>query len=233
MTLLIKEPTIIILPTLAIKFGMVEAFFLQQLHYKSRFSQTVVEGYKWYRCTIDNWLMQMPFLSRRTLQRTIQSLNKQHLVERMCFDGQGTCYRIRYDVLYELLVVDNAPNGHVCQIGSNSAPNCHTSMRQSGISGMPDWHTEMDKNTDIATVGGALRSKERNKEKIIKECHDVLLYVKAVGGQWGVDEGQVFQAVYDKLKNGADVVNMLTQVRKACQQQLTLYPHELFGDDHA
>ncbi len=233
MTLLIKEPTIIILPTLAKKFGMVEAFFLQQLHYKSRFSQTVVEGDKWYRCTIDNWLMQMPFLSKRTLQRTIQSLNKQHLVERMCFDGQGTCYRIRYDVLHELLVVDNTPNRHACQIGSNSVPNCHTNMCQSGMSSMTDWHTEMTENADIPTAAGPLRSKERNKEKIKKECNDVLLYVKAMGGQWGDDEKDVYQAVYDTLQNGADVVNMLTQVRQACQQQLTLYPHELFGDVYA
>lgn len=91
----------------------------------------------------------------------------------------------------------------------------------------------MAENADISTAGGALRSKERNKEKIIKESSDVLLYAKAIGAQWGVDEGQVFLDVYEALENGADVIKMLMQVRKASQQQLTLYPHELFGDGYA
>jgi hypothetical protein len=218
---------------LAVKFGLFEAIFLQQLHYNLQFSKTVLEGCKWYQCKMDNWLQQLPFISKSTIERTIRSLCSMQLAERRTFDGKGTYYRIRYEVLQEMLVVDSASHRSLLPPEGNRASNCRTITHQTEGESASRRRMKTAETTDIPTAGGSLISKERNKEKIIKECRDVLLYVKAMGGQWGVDEGQVFQAVYDTLQNGADVVNMLTQVRKACQEQLILYPHALFGDDHA
>ena len=72
-----------------------------------------------------------------------------------------------------------------------------------------------------------------SKERIIKESKDVLLYTKANGGQWSVDEAQVFQAVYEKPDGGTDIIKLLLQIQKACQQQLPLNPYELGGDAYA
>ncbi|WP_413367275.1 hypothetical protein [Lysinibacillus sp. 3P01SB] len=218
---------------LAVKVGLHEAIFLQQLHYNLQFSRKVVERYKWYQCKMDNWLKQLPFLSKSTIERTIKSVCTMQLAERRTFDGKGTYYRIRYEVLQEMLVVDSESNRSTLPTDGDDASNWGTITHQAEGESTSGRRREMAGNADISTAGGALRSKERNKEKIIKESSDVLLYAKAVGAQWGVDEGQVFLDVYEALENGADVIKMLMQVRKASQQQLTLYPHELFGDGYA
>lgn len=218
---------------LAVKVGLHEAIFLQQLHYNLQFSRKVVERYKWYQCKMDNWLKQLPFLSKSTIERTIKSVCTMQLAERRTFDGKGTYYRIRYEVLQEMLVVDSTSNRSTLPTDGDDASNWGTITHQAEGESTSGRRRKMAGNADISTAGGALRSKERNKEKIIKESSDVLLYAKAIGAQWGVDEGQVFIDVYEALENGADVIKMLMQVRKACQQQLTLYPHQLFGDGYA
>ncbi|KGR84288.1 hypothetical protein [Lysinibacillus odysseyi] len=218
---------------LAVKIGLYEAIFIQQLHYRLQFSKTVMAGDKWYQCKMDNWLLQLPFLSKSTIERTIRSLCIMQLVERRTFNGKGTCYRICYEVLQKVLVVDSASTRSALPSDGNYASNCCTTAHQVEGESTSYRRRKIAKNADISTAAEPLRSKERIKEKIIKESNDVLLYAKAIGGQWGEDEGRVFQTVYDALNDGADVVNMLTQVRQACQQQLTLYPDELFGNGYA
>lgn len=218
---------------LAVIVGLYEAVFLQQLHYNLQFSKIVMEGCKWYQCTVGNWMQQLPFMSKSTIERTIRTLCNIQLAERRTFDGKGTYYRIRYEVLQEMLVVDSASDRSALPPEGNHASICRTIMHQVEVESTSYRRLKMAENTVTSTAAGPLRSKERNKEKIKKECNDVLLYVKAMGGQWGNDEKDVYQAVYDTLQNGADVVHMLTQVRQACQQQLTLYPQELFGDVYA
>ena len=229
MTLLTKESPLIILPSVALKFGLREAVFLQQLHYRVHYSKTVVEGCKWYQCTIDNWLMQLPILSKATVERIIKSLCAIQVVERKGFDGKGTYYRIRYEVLQEMLVVDSASNKGAPQTDGYPASTCGANVPQTEGAGTSDWGIELAGNPGVSTAGDSLRSKER----IIKESKDVLLYTKANGGQWSVDEAQVFQAVYEKLDGGTDIIKLLKQIQKACQQQLPLNPHELFGDAYA
>lgn len=226
---LVEGPTLLVYPSLALKVGLHEAIFLQQLYYKLQFSQTVVESYKWYQCTIDNWQLQLPFLSKSTVERTIKSLCTMQLIERKGFDGRGTYYRIRHEMLQEMLVVDSASYRSARQIDSNHASTCRTIVPQTDGKGTSNWSAELAKNPCVLTADEALRSKER----IIKESKDVLLYVKAIGGQWRVDEGQVFQVVYAALKNGADIVKLLQGIRKACQQQLPLNPQEIIGDVYA
>ncbi|MGM9951543.1 MAG: hypothetical protein ACI33P_15520 [Lysinibacillus sp.] len=229
MTLLTKESPLIILPSVALKIGTFEAVFLQQLHYRLNYSNTVVEGYKWYQCTMDKWLVQLSILSKSTVERIIKSLCAKQLVERKGFDGKGTYYRIRYEVLQEMLVVDSASNRGVPQTDGNHASTCGTIVPQTEGAGTSDWGAKLPENPDASTAGGALRSKER----IIKETKDVLLYTKANGGHWSVEEGLVFQAIYEKLKEGTDVIKLLKHIRKACQQQIPLNPQELFGDGYA
>ena len=148
------------------------------------------------------------------------------LIERLRLDSNGTYYRIHYESLQELLIVDNTPNRQKRRIDSNHAPTCSAAVSQNDGSNTPGWQVKMPENADISTAGDALRIKERR----IKETKNVLLYAQGMGGQWGVDEGQVFQSVYEVVKNGTDISKLLKQIRKACQQQRTLYPNDLFGD---
>lgn len=106
---LVEGPVIILYPKLAVKVGLLEAIFLQQLHYNIQFSQRTVEGSKWFQCSTDGWLFQLPFISKSTIERLIKSLHTRKLIEKKRFDHKGTYYRVRYDELQRVLDVDNAP----------------------------------------------------------------------------------------------------------------------------
>ncbi len=79
--LLISEPPLLVLPSLAVLVGLNEAIFLQQLHYwlhgkaaKQR------DGRAWIYNTYEEWHQQLPFWSERTIRRIVGTLEKEGLV---------------------------------------------------------------------------------------------------------------------------------------------------------
>lgn len=76
--LLTRDTPIIILPTLAAEFGLLEAAFLQQLHYSSLQDKIGIRhsGHKWVYNTLDQWHDQLPCWSIASLERAIAKLKK-------------------------------------------------------------------------------------------------------------------------------------------------------------
>jgi len=74
--LLILEPPLQVLPTLAVAIGLNEALFLQQLHYWLRMSPHVFDGRRWVYNDYKDWHAQFPFWSERTLRRVINRLER-------------------------------------------------------------------------------------------------------------------------------------------------------------
>ena len=68
------------LPSLAVKIGLNEALFIQQLHYWVDRSKNIIDGRQWVYNTMADWSKQFPFWSQKTLSRTISNLEKQKLV---------------------------------------------------------------------------------------------------------------------------------------------------------
>lgn len=78
--LLINEVPLMCLPSLAVKIGLNEALFIQQLHYWADRSKNIIDGRQWVYNTMADWSKQFPFWSQKTLSRTISNLEKQKLV---------------------------------------------------------------------------------------------------------------------------------------------------------
>ena len=78
--LLINEVPLMCLPSLAVKIGLNEALFIQQLHYWVDRSKNIIDGRQWVYNTMADWSRQFPFWSQKTLSRTISNLEKQKLV---------------------------------------------------------------------------------------------------------------------------------------------------------
>lgn len=78
--LLINEVPLMCLPSLAVKIGLNEAIFIQQLHYWVDRSKNIIDGRQWVYNTMADWSKQFPFWSQKTLSRTISNLEKQKLV---------------------------------------------------------------------------------------------------------------------------------------------------------
>lgn len=103
MSLLISEPPLQVLPSLAVKIGLNEAIVLQQIHYWLLKSKNVRDGHKWIYNSFPEWHKQFPFWSEITIKRTFNSLEKQGLLitgnyNKAKFD-RTKWYRIDYDKL--------------------------------------------------------------------------------------------------------------------------------------
>ena len=78
--LLISDKSLILLPKLAVKIGLNEAVFLQQLHFWLVRSKNSIDGKIWVYKTFEEWRKEMPFLSVRTLKRVVSNLKKKKLI---------------------------------------------------------------------------------------------------------------------------------------------------------
>lgn len=78
--LLINEPPLQVLPSLAVKVGLNEAIVLQQVHYWTERSKVEIEGHLWVYNTIQQWREQFPFWSDDTIGRALKSLRESGLV---------------------------------------------------------------------------------------------------------------------------------------------------------
>ena len=103
--LLIQEPPLQVLPSLAVAIGLNEAIFIQQLHYWLADPNIGVEkeGHKWVYNSNASWLEQFPFWSESTLRRTLMSLKKKKLIIVMKLSedqrDRTNYYRIDYQCL--------------------------------------------------------------------------------------------------------------------------------------
>jgi hypothetical protein len=84
--LLLDEPPLVVLPSLAVKLGLGEAIVLQQVHYWLQNAREMqregnhFEGRWWIYNTYEEWQRTFPFWSERTIQRTILNLEEQGLL---------------------------------------------------------------------------------------------------------------------------------------------------------
>ena len=102
--LLISEPPLQVLPTLAVKIGLNGALFLQQLHYWILRSNNVKENTVWVYKSLDEWIEDdFPFMSRSTLKRTISDLKKADLIITKTFNKMKIDKTNWYTINYQKL----------------------------------------------------------------------------------------------------------------------------------
>jgi hypothetical protein len=80
--LLIDEPALQVLPSLAVRIGLNEAIVLQQLHWAlQRDTAEVRDGQRWLKAGLEFWCKQFPWWSEATIRRVFQNLRDAGLVE--------------------------------------------------------------------------------------------------------------------------------------------------------
>lgn len=126
--LLIEEPPLQVLPSLAEAIGLEEAIVIQQLHYYERkgYGKTV-KGMRWIFNTYEEWKKVFPFWSERTIQRIFLRLEGMHLVESCIPEGgisRRKYYRINRGGLNLLRKGKmKKPDSPSCQVGTMVVPN--------------------------------------------------------------------------------------------------------------
>lgn len=112
--LLINEPPLQVLPTLAKTIGLNEAIILQQVHYwlNPQFNKNLYEDRHWVHNTLAQWQLQFAFWSIPTIKRTIGSLEDTGLL--LSFSPRDfrrtKYYAINYDLLNNAYLQDT----HAC-----------------------------------------------------------------------------------------------------------------------
>lgn len=140
--LLINEPPLQVLPTLAENVGIVEAIILQQIQYWLITSKEIKRGRKWTYNTYAEWQKQLKFCSDSTIKRAIRKLEKMGLVESATFNKSRSdrtkWYTINYkkvDSLAEKAGVKmTRPTGqNDPSLGSKCAPHAGVKMTPSNL----------------------------------------------------------------------------------------------------
>jgi hypothetical protein len=72
--LLINEPPLVVLPSLAVKIGLGPAIVLQQIQYWSTRVKQSEDGYLWVYNTIEEWNKQFPFWHQNTIATHLKKL---------------------------------------------------------------------------------------------------------------------------------------------------------------
>lgn len=108
--LLINEPPLQVLPTLAVAIGLSEAMFIQQTHYRLRISKNERDGRKWVYDTYEDWQKDhFPFWSISKLRRVVGNLEDAGLLlstdkyNKMKID-KTKWYSIDYERLSKVIV---------------------------------------------------------------------------------------------------------------------------------
>mgnify|MGYP001147951482 CR=1 FL=1 len=105
--LLINEPPLQVLPTLAQRIGLNEAIIVQQVHYwlNPKFNKNYFEGRYWVWNTYEQWQRQFPFWGMNTIRRAIANLEESKIL--LSFVTRDfkklKYYSINYDLLQNFI----------------------------------------------------------------------------------------------------------------------------------
>ncbi|QGG51575.1 hypothetical protein [Lysinibacillus pakistanensis] len=139
MNLLINEPPLQVLPTLAVAIGLNNSIVVQQMHYWLRVSKNERDGHKWVYKTIDEWNEEFPFWSKRTLERVIQNLEDMEILAAGNYNklkmDRTKWYRIDYEMLQKCCNSAYRQNGGMesDKMAESNTSNCQIGNRQNGV----------------------------------------------------------------------------------------------------
>ena len=142
--LLISEPPLQVLPSLAKIVGLNEAIVLQQFHYWLERSNNIRDGYKWIYNSYSKWNEQFPFWSNATLRRTIKKKKKQGFFITANYNKAGFDKTKWYRIDYERVSNASAQNE---QTSCSKCASASAQNEQTNTNRLPETTTETNNNT--------------------------------------------------------------------------------------
>ena len=146
-TMLLDERPLIVLPKLAVKVGLNEAIFLQQIHYFLTVSNNEKNGRTWTYHSYESLAEQFPFFSLATIKRIIKKLKDMDIliVEMLSDDPRDRTNW--YSINYEILGAEMDDSGASDALGQNE-PMDRVKMSQSDRVKMSQCIKDIDYDID-------------------------------------------------------------------------------------
>lgn len=188
--LLINEPPLQVLPSLAVKLESSDkALILQQIHYWLNRSNNIRDGFRWIYNSAAKWHEQFPWLSEKTIQRYLKDLEKRGLLitgnyNKAKFD-RTKWYRIDYDALDNLgsalgltvpTIGTERPNGMGLTVPTNTnrlpETTTETTKDNSAANAAPEfpWQSVIDYLNE--KTGKHFKHTNTNKGLVMARQHD-------------------------------------------------------------
>jgi hypothetical protein len=177
--LLLNEPPIQVIPSLATAVGLNEAIILQQLHYWLIKNEHVIDGVSWDYNSYEEWHAQFPWWSAVTIRRTITSLERRGYLRSGNFNRKKSDQTKWYTIVYEQLAKTPKPGDQFDHLGrarrSPGASNLSTSLK--------DPETTAETPTETSYKRARTRAHKRQKpiEKNQESASDTRAH--AAGGR--------------------------------------------------
>ena len=165
MSLLISEPPLQVLPTLARLIGLNEAIILQQIHYWLQRSNNIRDGYRWVYNSYPEWYKQMPIWKSETTMRTaFKNLEKQGLLitanyNKAKFD-KTKWYRINYE---KLSLLENE---------ARSAKNWQTKNQDLADGSAKNWQTNTKRLPETTSENSNKHSASHSNALSVSQLED-------------------------------------------------------------
>ncbi len=153
--LLLDENPLVIQPQLAVKIGLNEAIFIQQIHYWIYKSDKEIDGKIWTYNSYEELHLQFPFWGIRTIKRIVKNLtdNGFLFVENHNKDkwNKTNWYALNYDALKCVIDSDNVARSGECQSGMCDSDNVARSLMGSETSTETSTETSRENTEEIYT----------------------------------------------------------------------------------
>lgn len=224
--LLIDEPPLQVLPSLARELGLNEAIMLQQMHYWLIKSSHEFEGVKWFYKTLEDWQTEFPFWSAMTIRRTLTNLEKQKVIRIGNFNkkkfDKTKWYTIEYQCVNRRCVQNEQT---MC---SNRTDVC-----------VQNEQTYTREYTETTTENNNNVSEEKPLKVVwTEETKHIIDYLnKRTGKKYSVKTKKTAQLIHKLLDNGFTVEDFERVIDIKCKQWLNndkmnqyLRPRTLFSE---
>lgn len=222
--LLIDEPPLQVLPSLAREIGLNEAIMLQQIHYWLLKSGNEFEGAKWFYKTLEEWQTEFPFWSAMTIRRTLGSLEKQKIIKIGNFNKKKFDKTKWYTIDYQRV------NRRCVQNEQTSCSNCTDGCVQNEQTYTRDYQESTAENN----------VSEEKPSKVVwtDETNHIIDYLnKRTGKKYSAKTKKTAQLIHKLLDNGFTVEDFERVIDIKCKQWLNnekmnqyLRPRTLFSE---
>ena len=224
-SLLINEPPLQVLPSLAKEVGLNESIMLQQMHYWLLKSTHEFNQEYWFYKTLEEWQLEFPFWSTMTIRRILGNLEKNKLVKVGNFNKKKFDKTKWYTINYERV------NRRCVQNEQTYCSDCTDGTVQNEQTNTRDYQESTTENNNNVS--------EEKPMKVVwtDETRHIIDYLnKRAGKKWSVKTKKTVQLIHKLLDNGFTVEDFEKVIDFKCKQWLNneemnkyLRPETLFG----
>lgn len=223
-SLLINEPPLQVLPSLAKEVGLNESIMLQQMHYWLLKSTHEFNQEYWFYKTLDEWQLEFPFWSTMTIRRILGNLEKNKLVKVGNFNKKKFDKTKWYTINYERV------NRRCVQNEQTYCSDCTDGTVQNEQTYTRDYQESTTENN----------VSEEKPPKVVRtdETNHIIDYLnKQTGKKYSVKTKKTAQLIHRLLDNGFTVDDFKKVIDIKTQQWLNnekmnqyLRPRTLFSE---